>query len=181
MYNNVMTTDEQRKYNREKMRRWRETNREAYNAYMREYNKTHPLSPDKREAATQRGRKWVADNRTRAAETSRAHWRRNHDRLILEARQRMYGVTPAVQIAMLEAQAHVCAVCHQPERRVSQYGFVRALHLDHDHATGAVRAFLCGDCNRLLGVAKDDAAKLRAAADYLDQHAGVRDALGDVA
>lgn len=51
------------------------------------------------------------------------------------------------------------------------------VHIDHDHTgqTGrtcereAVRGWLCGSCNHLIGYSRDSAEVLRAAADYLDQ------------
>ena len=45
----------------------------------------------------------------------------------------------------------------------------RALHLDHDHATGKFRGWLCNGCNSALGHVKDDPAVLRKLADYLEQ------------
>ena len=62
---------------------------------------------------------------------------------------------------MLAAQQGVCAIC-----RVAP-----AKHVDHDHATGAVRALLCFNCNGGLGQFKDDPAVMLAAAEYLRFHA----------
>jgi hypothetical protein len=70
---------------------------------------------------------------------------------------RRYGITAAEADHMLRKQGGVCAIC-----RVAP-----AAHVDHDHATGAVRALLCFNCNGGLGQFKDDPDVLRAAAEYV--------------
>lgn len=52
-----------------------------------------------------------------------------------------------------------CAICGN-----ASYG------LDHDHATGKVRAALCHPCNIMLGGARDNIAILRAGIKYLEVH-----------
>ncbi|SFF46060.1 Recombination endonuclease VII [Blastococcus tunisiensis] len=61
---------------------------------------------------------------------------------------------------MLRDQDGLCAIC-----RVAP-----AVHVDHDHETGAVRALLCFNCNGGLGQFRDDPDVLRAAADYVAFH-----------
>jgi hypothetical protein len=78
--------------------------------------------------------------------------------------KRKYGVTPEWYDAQLAAQGGGCAICGRPPRDDI------SLHVDHNHATGALRRLLCFLCNNLLGDAADDAGRLRAAADYLEQH-----------
>ena len=52
-----------------------------------------------------------------------------------------------------------CSICRDDGKLV----------IDHDHTTGDVRALLCGHCNRMLGAAKDDPARLMAAAEFLNR------------
>jgi hypothetical protein len=81
--------------------------------------------------------------------------------IVITNRQRLYGIGPDQYAAMLEAQDGGCAICH------GQSMDGKGLHVDHDHATGRNRGLLCDRCNRGLGLFRDDAALLRAAADYL--------------
>jgi hypothetical protein len=73
-----------------------------------------------------------------------------------------YGLTEAQVIARLEAQGCRCLICH------TSLTFM-TLRIDHCHATGRVRGLLCDPCNIGLGNFKDDTARLRKAADYLDE------------
>ena len=60
---------------------------------------------------------------------------------------RKYGLTPESYDRILDSQGGVCAFCgsSNPGRA---YGRVQgSLCVDHDHATGRVRALLCVTCN----------------------------------
>ena len=74
---------------------------------------------------------------------------------------------------MLEAQDGKCAICSQPETH-KRNGKLKALAVDHNHKTGAIRGLLCSDCNTGIGKLKDDPKVLRLAAQYLDYHLGIR-------
>lgn len=82
----------------------------------------------------------------------------------------LYGVTLAWYHETLAAQGGRCAVCGSadPKSRTGDF------HVDHDHATGAVRGLLCHTCNVGLGSFKDSPAVARSAADYLEHHAAKR-------
>lgn len=77
-----------------------------------------------------------------------------------------YSLTPGQYDAMLEAQGGHCLTCEATE----------GLVVDHDHACcpdqkscgKCVRAILCNGCNTALGMAKEDATRLRKLADYIE-------------
>lgn len=72
---------------------------------------------------------------------------------------------------MLHEQKGVCAICQQPERhRDGLSGKAKDLAVDHDHATGAVRALLCSACNTAIGLFGDSKELLTKAVGYLDKH-----------
>lgn len=77
-----------------------------------------------------------------------------------------YGLTPERYDAMLVEQDGKCAICGTTEAG----GRSGRFHVDHDHATGVVRALLCNRCNPLIGLAEDDAGVLTAAIAYLERH-----------
>lgn len=59
-------------------------------------------------------------------------------------------------------QSHACAICLSPFEPPR-----KRHHLDHDHATGAVRGLLCRECNLALGHFADDLERVERAAAYL--------------
>lgn len=79
--------------------------------------------------------------------------RRDRDRHLAAS----YGLDRDEVAALLESQHGLCAVCVQRP----------AIHVDHDHATSAVRGMLCFRCNAALGQLDDNVGRLRRAADYL--------------
>lgn len=76
-------------------------------------------------------------------------------------RKKTYGLTDADFRVLLASQGGVCGVCAGPVVEG------RSMHVDHCHATGAVRGILCGNCNRGLGCFHDSPGKLAAAIEYL--------------
>lgn len=63
-------------------------------------------------------------------------------------------------------QGGVCAICLGPPAEGDRGD---RLHVDHDHVTGEVRGLLCSHCNTALGKFRDDPARLRRAAEYLER------------
>jgi len=84
---------------------------------------------------------------------------------------RSQGFTAQDYERLFEAQNGVCAICSKPETVIdSRYGKTKDLAIDHDHQTGAIRALLCSNCNRGLGLFNDDAALLAKAQSYVLYH-----------
>jgi len=88
----------------------------------------------------------------------RRAYRQAHAAEIREKRLlKHFGITGAQLEAMIQAQGGRCAICQESA----------SLHLDHCHATGKVRGLLCPNCNKALGLFKDQRSRLLAAADYV--------------
>lgn len=118
--------------------------------------------------------------RLRSLAWARAHrgyskewWAKNKDkaqRYQDRKKSKFHGLTRTEVLARLAAQGGKCAVCGTTEPGGSRGGWPA----DHDHATGAVRGILCHGCNVGIGNLRDDPARCRAAAEYLERHAALR-------
>lgn len=81
-----------------------------------------------------------------------------------------YGMTPERYEYILLAQHGRCLVCNTfmdiptPEHRV-RHG--KSAVIDHDHETGSVRAILCNNCNRAIGLLAHSVDTTRRALAYL--------------
>lgn len=74
-----------------------------------------------------------------------------------------FGITPEQYDSMFAAQGGVCAICARATKQ--------NLSIDHCHATGNVRALLCHNCNKGLGMLQDSPKLLETAAAYVRKYA----------
>lgn len=109
-----------------------------------------------KECQAARALEWFRDNRERSIATAR----RTHLR-------KAYGITVEEYDAMLEEQGHRCGICGEPESAMLA-GKVKSLAVDHCHNSDRVRGLLCNNCNRAIGLLKDDVDVLRKAIVYLE-------------
>jgi predicted nucleic acid-binding Zn ribbon protein len=101
---------------------------------------------------------------------SDTRWCRDcYDNQSIRRRVYRYGVSPE---RFAEAQLMGCEICGRSDS---------TLHIDHDHncCSGeytcgrCVRGFICGSCNRAVGLLNDDADQILAAATYVLKHSNV--------
>lgn len=93
---------------------------------------------------------------------------------ILKRREKQFGLSPEVQLAMYTRQGGKCAICDKPIRWLPSRGYGSGngtASLDHNHKTGKARGFLCGHCNRGIGYLGDSVERFQRAIAYLLEHA----------
>jgi hypothetical protein len=89
-------------------------------------------------------------------------------------RKEKYGLSRDDFAQLLAATDGHCPICHdafdEPENGIHRGGpAARSLAVDHDHATGRVRGLLCNNCNKGIGIFRDDIDTLKAAIAYLEK------------
>ena len=96
-------------------------------------------------------------NRTKTNAT-KTRWRKANKKRVSEVRRKyLYGVEAPLVEERLSRQGGLCAIC-----------CVRpATDLDHDHTSGKPRGMLCGDCNRGIGLMRENEDTLLRAAEYV--------------
>lgn len=76
---------------------------------------------------------------------------------------RKFGITPDDYKNMNTKQKGLCKICG----RKNESG--KILAVDHCHITGKVRGLLCSNCNRGIGLLRDDVKLLEKAIKYLHE------------
>jgi ABC-type ATPase with predicted acetyltransferase domain len=75
-----------------------------------------------------------------------------------------YNLTENDYQNLLEQQDYKCKICS-----VHQDSLLKRLHVDHCHKTLKIRGLLCNDCNKVLGMFKDNPERFLKASLYLNQ------------
>lgn len=83
------------------------------------------------------------------------------------AYKRKFGITLDQYNAMFQKQNGNCLICE-----VNQSILKYKLHIDHNHKTNKVRGLLCAECNRALGLMKDDLNIIMRAFNYIKEKDG---------
>jgi len=77
-----------------------------------------------------------------------------------------YGISLEFYEIMLRDQNGICAICGA-KTAYPYFMKQKNFFVDHDHKTGKVRGLLCYNCNKLLGMVKDDTELLEKHIKYL--------------
>jgi hypothetical protein len=145
----------------ERTRAWRAIHQPEVNARRRHLWATDPDYRARKLAESRRS----IERRRRKARRDPAYRARLRDAKRTNARRSFlkvkYGISLEDYDAMLARQGGVCAACKNKKRRSER------LCVDHCHVTGKVRGLLCRNCNFGLGLFRDDADLVEAAAAYL--------------
>ena len=105
---------------------------------------------------------WSAKNRDKKKESALNWMRRNPKKVKNAYLLREYGISHKEYNILVKNQNNLCAICIKEE-------LGKSLAVDHCHKTGKIRGLLCSDCNRAIGMLKDDITILRNAIEYLSK------------
>ena len=111
--------------------------------------------------------KYYQKNKRKFIESSKRYYQKNKKRHINNRLQRDYNITLDGYNKMLAEQDGRCWICGSHEDK-----FKIRLAVDHCHNTKKIRGLLCDNCNKGLGMLKDDPKLLKKAIKYLEKHNG---------
>ena len=102
-------------------------------------------------------RKWLAAHPEKAR-AMKLTWRKSNRFSVAlhqsRATAKMRGYKPC-EATLQEIKDAFTGFCHNKACGVSEIACSRKLSLDHDHATGRFRGWLCNTCNRTIGFHSD--------------------------
>jgi hypothetical protein len=182
-------TEQQRLRRQQNPEAFRTKRRARYHRYKPKIraraNERYRTDPEFRRRRRAEHRRWAERNRDYVREYASRRWRekksilkvKKHQHYEIAGRARYlfkkYGITMEEYEQRLAVQGGKCAISHDTPGG-------RRLHFDHDHTTKINRGFLCGPCNRALGLFKHDPVRMANAIAYL-QHWNGKQNLGDPA
>ena len=112
---------------------------------------------------------WYKANPEKEREKKRSWRRDNPTKVKQQYRQdnlKRYGISTVEWENLFKLQCGVCAICKEPQS-VLLKGELKRLAVDHCHKTKKIRGLLCDNCNKALGLFKDNPEILDCASQYL--------------
>lgn len=74
-----------------------------------------------------------------------------------------YGLDEKTYLAMFDVQKNKCKICK------NNFTEDNKACVDHSHLNGKIRGLLCGNCNKALGLFKDNIENIKSALLYLQE------------
>ena len=145
--------DERKAKDKERIKRWREENKEHISEYQKQWRKQNTA------AVAEYQQEYHAEYKSRDDVQFKIWMRSLH---------KNYKITPSIFNEMWENQSGKCVICKQP--MLPRGRKKSAATVDHNHETGKVRGLLCRGCNQGIGLLKDDPEVLQSAFEYLMKH-----------
>ncbi len=113
--------------------------------------------------STPEGKAWRKASRARPAVRAARIAYYKSDKRLASHLSKTFNLSLSVYKQKLITQNNACAICLVLFANIPS----RAVHTDHDHATGAFRGVLCHNCNKGLGSFRDSPKFLLNAVRYL--------------
>lgn len=104
-------------------------------------------------------RKWYLEHKEECVARVKAYRAANPEKARAWRRKAKTGFSPEFADKLFKAQGGVCAICK------AELDFYKA-NADHDHDTGKPRGFLCGRCNRGIGILGDNVEGVQRVMNY---------------
>ncbi len=127
-------------------------------AWHREYYHKH------REKNIARARRYYANNKEKSSESRKKYYIAHKSEMSKWHKQyhlkKSYNITVEEYEKIMSSNNGMCMICN----------FEPSNQIDHNHENGKIRGALCGNCNRMLGIAKDNINILSNAILYLKLH-----------
>jgi hypothetical protein len=102
-------------------------------------------------------------------EKQKKYYSQNKEKIILREYQndiiKNYGIDINDYEKIFKDQEERCAICGIALKQLNH----RVLFIDHDHVSGSIRGLLCSNCNKGIGLFKDDIKILENAINYLSR------------
>lgn len=150
-----MTTEEQKRSNRERQNKYRKNHRELVLKRSREYQQLR---------RKQNPEQAKEHNKIFGKKYRDSHKEDEKKRLESYRLLRKYGLSVEERDKILESQNYKCAICGKlstPNKK---------LHVDHNHKTNQVRELLCFSCNSIIGLSHENIETLQSIINYLNKH-----------
>jgi len=117
----------------------------------------------------ERQKKYRAEHKEYFKECRKKYYLKNKEKMGRDKRKLVlknnFGITEEQFNEMLKSQDNRCGICNNLFRSHKPFN----PNVDHNHATNKIRGLLCGQCNRSIGLLRDDPAIIKNAIKWITE------------